>query len=105
MSARTLTNEEYAKLARKALEAAGVDTSTYGHAQVADAVNHCKWVHRLLTDGREAEDLAITEQIFAPAFKGMKLVQIPNDYGWEPGVEVEAKAEPPAEPKPKKKEK
>lgn len=84
MSARTLTNEEYAKLA------ATLDTTA----------SQLKQVHRLLCDGHKVEELTPLEQLYAAAFEGAKCVQIPNDYGWEPGVEIEAEVEP--EPKPAK---
>lgn len=90
MAARALTNEEYAKLAGKL------------GATALDAPNQLKQVHRLLCEGREVESLTPAEQFYAGALDGATFAVIPNDYGWDPGIEVtEAKAET-KESKPKK---
>ena len=105
MSARILTNEEYAKLAAKTL---GRDLTVEGSGAAQWAANQMKQVHRLLCEGRKPEDLTPVEQLYAGAFKGATCVQIRNDYGWEPGVGADV-AEPDSEtmktappPKPKK---
>lgn len=89
--ARVLTSEEYAKLAAKF------------DMDAPDAAKQLKQAHRLLCEGRQPKELTPLEQFYAEAFQGATLVQIPNDYGWEPGVEVAEKTEAEAKaPKPKK---
>jgi hypothetical protein len=88
MNARTLANKEYVQLAAKI------------QAGALDSPEQLKQVHRLLCEGRKVEDLTPAEQFYAAAFEGALLAQIPNDYGWEPGIEIEVEAE--AEPKPPK---
>lgn len=87
MAARVLTDEEYAKLAAK------LDTTA----------SQLKQVHRLLCDGHKVEELTPAEQRLAAVFEAAICVQIPNDYGWEPGIEVEdVEAVQAPAPKPKK---
>lgn len=98
--ARVLTDDEYVRLVRKALggEVEGLSASHY-------FVSLARQAHRLLCEGRKVEDLTPAEQIYAAAFDGALLAQIPNDYGWEPGIETEVEVEVEAEvkaPKPKK---
>lgn len=93
MAARVLTNEEYVDLAKKAWRKLGFDPESMGGMIQAGAVV-CKQVHRLLCDGVLAENLTPPEQIYAPVFKDAVLVKIPNDYGWEPGIEDEVEDEP-----------
>jgi hypothetical protein len=108
---KQLTNDEYLRLAASSLKAAGIDASGYSDAEVARAIGECKRVHRLLADGHKVEDLTPAEQVYTAVFSGMRLAKIPNDYGWEPAVEVDEAAEPagetvttapPPETKPKK---
>lgn len=87
MSARTLTNEEYAVLG----------------ANVNATASQMKQVHRLLCDGHSVKDLTPSEQACAAVFDGTACVQIANDYGWEPGVKVMVEDGPKSEPKPKPK--
>jgi len=94
MAVRTLTNQEYINLMAKIL----VD-----HPVLPDHIIRIKQVHRLLASGHKAEDLTPVEQAYTKAFHGLKLVQIPNDYGWEPGIEIEVEIK--SETKPKKHEK
>lgn len=89
MGVKALTNDDYKKLAAL-LDMAAMD-----------APQQLKQAHRLLCEGREVETLTVSEQFYATAFKDAVCVQVPNDYGWEPGVEVAEKAEAKAE-KPKK---
>lgn len=96
---RVLTIDEYTKLAlRLDVVGRGAHPSVIQHA-----VDLLKQSHRLLAEGRNPEDLTPTEQFYAKAFGGAICVQIPNDYGWEPGVEVEEKTEAEVKaPKPKR---
>ena len=93
MSARVLTDQEYINLTGKLLESPSV---------LPDQVVQMKQVHRLLCEGRSAEELTPLEQVYAEAFKGATLAQIPTDNGWEPGVDVTE--EPESKPKRSKKD-
>lgn len=104
--ARVLAVGEYEKLFEKATGRKLGDVWTHEHS---NAVSQMKQVHRLLCEGRKLKDLTPSEQLCAPAFEGLKLTQIPNDYGWEPGIEEVETSEPDSEtlrtappPKPKK---
>jgi hypothetical protein len=109
---KELSNDEYLKLAAASLKAVGMDASGYGDAEIARAIGDCKRVHRLLADGHKVENLTPAEQVYAAVFSGMRLAKVPNDYGWEPAIEVDevaapageiqVEAEPKAAPKPKK---
>lgn len=93
MAARVLTYEEYTRLIVKAFGPDEVSPNT---------VTQVKQVHRLLCDGHKVEELTPIEQAYATVFDGLTCVQIPNDYGWEPGVEEAEVTEAEPEAKPKK---
>lgn len=113
MEIKQLSDSEYQKLAASALKAAGIDGSGYTDAQIAREVSECKRVHRLLAvDGQKPEDLTPGEQVYAAAFKDLRLATVEEVVervrtgNLLPAVAVEIEvAAPESKPNGKKKEK
>ena len=108
MAIKQLTDSEYQQLSASALKAAGVDGSAYTDAEIARAVGECKRVHRLLAvDGQKAEDLTPGEQVYAAAFRDVRLATVEEvdsnvrTGNLLPAVEVPEPAAEDAAPKPK----